>query len=345
MSTAAAQFRVPKTDTAIGLAVGAWESLCLANGQRVTTPTAVVPLKPQRPGRKSGVYRLEGAGEDGAAVIAKCSRRCTAWVERTIYEQVLPRVDAPRLRYYGYLEDPAGAFDWLFLQDAGKTKLGAGDGALVAQWLARLHMDAAPLVDQVALPERGPAHYLEHLRTARQLIDTSLEELALTEEERRQLQNLQRLTTVLEEQWDSICARCRRAPRTLVHGDLSGKNLRLCKTDAGAQIVALDWETAGWGPPAADLPWLPTRAQRPLKPGKLPHWNGTVPLDVYAACAAGVWHDVPLAELERLAQVGTVFCAVAGARWAAEQLRAGGGMKRLVFYVEYLPRALALVDC
>ncbi len=341
MSSAAAQFRAPKADTAIGLAIGAWESLCLANGRRVSTPTAVVPLKPQRLGRQSGVYRLEGAAEDGTAIIAKCSRRCTAWVERTIYEQVLPRVDVPRLRYYGYLEDPAGAFDWLFLQDAGKAKLGAGDGAIVAQWLARLHTDAAALVDQVTLPERGPSHYLDHLRTARQLIDTSLEELALSEEERRQLHNLRRVATHLEEQWDSICAPCQSAPRTLVHGDLSGKNLRLCGTDAGTQIVALDWETAGWGPPAADLPSAATRIQRPLKPGKLPHWDGTVPLDAYVA-RTGLWGNGSVGDVQRLANIGNIFRAVAGTRWTAEQLRAGGGMKRLGFYVEYLPRMLAL---
>src|SRR5438309_2124780 len=82
----------------------------------------------------------------------------------------------------------------------------------------------------------------------------SLEELALTEEERRQLHILQRLIDRLHSRWDSICGVCGNAPRTLVHGDLSGKNLRLCKTDAGPQIVALDWETAGWGLPAADLP-------------------------------------------------------------------------------------------
>jgi aminoglycoside phosphotransferase (APT) family kinase protein len=173
----------------------------------------------------------------------------------------------------------------------------------------------------------------------------SLEELALTEEERRQLHTLQRLINRLDSRWDSICAVCANAPRTLVHGDLSGKNLRLRKTDAGPQIVALDWETAGWGPPAADLPSLPTRAQRPLKPGKLPHWDGTVPLGVYAAGASGLWRDVSVPDLERLTHIGTVFCAVAGARWSAEQLRAGGGMKRLIFYVEYLPRAMALVHC
>jgi hypothetical protein len=295
-------------------------------------------------GRKSGVYRLEGAAEDGAAVIAKCSRRCTASVERIIYEQVLPRVDVLRLRYYGYLEDPAGEFDWLFLEDAGEAKLSATDAAIAAKWLAQLHTDTAKLVGEIPLPERGPAHYLEHLRSAREIIGMSLEELALVDEERRQLNALQRVADQLESRWDTICADCAAAPRTLVHGDLSGKNLRLRRTDRGAQIVALDWETAGWGPPAADLPYWPTRAQRPLKPGKLPHWNGTVPLDVYAQHAKELWNGASAKDLKRLARIGNVFRALAGARWTAEQLRAGGGMKRLGFYTESLPRALALVD-
>jgi aminoglycoside phosphotransferase (APT) family kinase protein len=132
-------------------------------------------------------------------------------------------------------------------------------------------------------------------------------------------------------------------PRTLVHGDLTGKNLRLCFADGTPQAVVLDWETAGWGPPAADLPYAPTRFQRPPKPGKVLGWNGTVPLDLYADRASQLWsgrrHD-----LERLARLGNVFRAVAGTRWGAEQMRAGSGFRRLSFYIEQLPRALAALD-
>jgi hypothetical protein len=344
MNTAPSQFRPPKIDTAIGLAAGAWEAMCLANGRAVTTSSAVVPLKSRRVGRKSGVYRLEGAGEDGSAIIAKCSKRCTSAIERIIYEQLLPRVDVSRLRYYGYFQDPADDFDWLFLEDAGQTKPTAADSAIVADWLARLHAGAASLSGEITLPERGPAHYLDHLRTCRELARTSLVELPLGEQERQQLHALQRVADQLESRWDSICAACAAAPRTLVHGDLSSKNLRLRRCDAGVQMVAMDWETAGWGPPAADIPYWPTRLQRPPKPGKPPRWNGTVPLNIYAASAARLWEGAGPGDLERVARIGNVFRAVAGARWTAEQLRAGGGMKRLGFYVEFLPRVLILVD-
>jgi aminoglycoside phosphotransferase (APT) family kinase protein len=129
----------------------------------------------------------------------------------------------------------------------------------------------------------------------------------------------------------------------LVHGDLSGKNLRIRRTIAGEQLLVLDWETAGWGPPAADLPYSPTRAQRP-KPGKPLNWDGTVPLDAYAAAAAGQWGGARRRDLEGLARVGTVFRALAGVRWASEQWTAGGSTRRLRWYAELLPKAMALLD-
>jgi hypothetical protein len=343
MSTVPLQLRPPKVDVAIDLVGNAWKAACLANGQSVTMPTAILPIKHQRIGGKSGVYRLEGAGEEGTTIIAKRCARSTAVVERTVYEQVLTRVGVSRLKYYGYWQEPTGAFGWLFLEDAGQTKLTLTDGVLVAQWLARLHTEAAALVDEVPLPERGPAHYLEHLRSGRDIVGMSLEELDLAEEDRSQLHALQRAADEIEKRWDSICAICSVVPRTLVHGDLSGKNLRLRLAEGTPQLMVLDWETAGWGPPAADLPYAPTRFQRPPKPGKIPGWNGTVLLDDYAACAPRLWGS-RARDLERLARLGNVFRAVAGARWAAEQLRAGSGMRRLSFYVEALPRALAALD-
>src|SRR5205814_3728573 len=57
-----------------------------------------------RIGRRRKVYRLQGAGPDSSAVIAKRSRKADALIERTIYEEILPRVTVPSLRYYGFLE-------------------------------------------------------------------------------------------------------------------------------------------------------------------------------------------------------------------------------------------------
>jgi aminoglycoside phosphotransferase (APT) family kinase protein len=51
--------------------------------------------------------------------------------------------------------------------------------------------------------------------------------------------------------WHSIRARCHDAPTTLVHGDFRPKNVFVRHDGTG--LVAFDWETAGWGPPAPDL--------------------------------------------------------------------------------------------
>ena len=344
MSLAASEVRSPKVDIAIGLAAQAWENACLQAGCRLAPAVAVNPIKAQRPGRKSGVYRLEGAGDGGAAVIAKRCLRETATVERKVYERILPRVGVTHLKYYGHFEEPGGECAWLFLEDAGDTKPDAPDRALIARYLARLHAESAALAGETSLPERGASHYFEHLRCSWRLIEESLAELALSDVDRRTLERLRGTIGAVESRWHSLSAAATGAPRTLVHGDLSRKNLRLCRADGDVRLLVLDWETAGWGPPAADLTFVPTRAPRPPKPGKSPKWDGTVPLGLYAACAEGGWNGVEAANLERLARLGTLFRAIAGTRWAAEQLRAGGTMKKLNWYAELLPRTMELAE-
>src|SRR5947208_11232788 len=68
---------------------------------------------------KRTVYRLAGVGPAGSAVIAKRCLAAQAAPERTLYEEVLPHLPVPVLRYYGFLGEPDGHFCWLFLEDAG----------------------------------------------------------------------------------------------------------------------------------------------------------------------------------------------------------------------------------
>jgi aminoglycoside phosphotransferase (APT) family kinase protein len=343
--------KTKKVDVAFGMATQAWRDVCRSAGREPTAPAAVVPLKCQRPGRKSGAYRLHGAGEDGSAVIAKRCTRATARVEREVYERLLPRIDVPALRYYGYLEEPDGDFCWLFLEDAGEDKLVEADRELAARWLARLHAGAAALADRSSLPDCGPDCYLAHLRIGREIIGDVLPRLAPSDDQRNALERLQRDLQELESRWESVCTACERAPRTLVHGDFARKNLRVRATPAGRDLVALDWETAGWGPPAADLPCAPIRDRSKRPPGTTDrprNWDGTVSLEEYAACSGGQWDGPRRRDLERLARVGTVFRVVASVRWAAEQTMAGGaprGVQRLCWYAGLLPRALADLEC
>ena len=93
-------------------------------------------------------------------------------------------------------------------------------------------------------------------------------------------------------------------PSTLVHGDFTGKNIRLQTDRQGLTVLAFDWEWAGWGTPVADL------AQ--TQPGA----------DIYAywESVQAEWPAVELETLERLAAVGTIFRLLAAIDWVTHGL-------------------------
>jgi len=348
MDTAQSPPRPPKIDVGIGLVQQAWRDRCSADASLPATPTAVTPLKSQRAGRKSGVYRLEGVGVDGSNVVAKRCLRSIAVVERYVYERLLPHIDLPSLRYYGSLDERGEDYCCIFLEDAGDEKLVEGDEAFAARWLARLHTSAAALSDRVTLPDCGPDRYLSHLRTGRELLDDVMTRLAPRRDDWRALEGLRRTLDELESHWDSLSSACDAAPRTLVHGDFARKNLRVRAAASGRELIALDWETAGWGPPAADLAFSPIRNRnnRPPRPDRPRSWGGTVSLEEYAACSHGLWYG-RRNELERLAKAGTLFRSAASVRWAAEQALAGAtrGVERLRWCATLLPRAILEFNC
>jgi len=340
--------RSRKIDVALALVTRAWNDLCRTNGLEARAlPTVVTALKPHRDARKSGVYRLAGVGEGGASVIAKRCVPETARLERDVYERVLPAIGMPALRCYGCLGEADGEFSWLFLQDAGDGKLLDSDQDLAAAWLARPHADAATLVDVVPLPQRGAEHYREHLEFAMMILDElRTHRGAAGDQDAVALRALKQGMRTLETSWSAIATTCASSPRSLVHGDFVAKNIRRIATPTSDGIVALDWETAGWGPIAADLPqWIPRPPRKPHKPQR---WSGTVGLDVYAAHARGAWDGRRRQDLERLAAVGTILRCVTGIRWGLEQVRAGGtvkSMERLRWFAEELPHAIAAVGC
>src|SRR5213078_3746925 len=85
-------------------AVRAWQQL---DPQRVV-PDRITPakFKPNKPRPNLTVYRLEGVGIDGAAVIAKRCTREGGRIERTVYERILAHVPLVGPRYYGTVEGP-----------------------------------------------------------------------------------------------------------------------------------------------------------------------------------------------------------------------------------------------
>src|SRR5690242_11034040 len=79
-------------------------------------PTRIEVLKNRS---SASVYRLVGAGPDGAPLIAKRCSTATGSVERLFHEVLMPRLPLPSIRWEGVARDPEGASCWVFMEDAG----------------------------------------------------------------------------------------------------------------------------------------------------------------------------------------------------------------------------------
>jgi len=167
--------KVIQTNLAEHPAVKFWRAL---SSERVK-PQAIVILKERRKKEKakSAVYRLEGVGPQGINIIAKRCRRATAAIERTIYEDILPHLPVSTLDYFGYVEEPNSEYCWLFLEDAGGEiylPQNRQHRTAAAEWLGLMHISAARVTAGCGLPDRGPAHYMDHLEYAQDTILHSL---------------------------------------------------------------------------------------------------------------------------------------------------------------------------
>ncbi len=123
---------------------------------------------------------------------------------------------------------------------------------MAGRWVAAMHTVTTSLVHSTALPEAGPERYLAHIVSGRQTLRRCLStSQALDPAGRRIIEQIVTRLDHVEACWHSIRARCQDAPTTLVHGDFRPKNVFVRHNGTG--LVAFDWETAGWGPPAPDL--------------------------------------------------------------------------------------------
>jgi thiamine kinase-like enzyme len=303
----------------------AWQSLSM----EVTLPTGLVVLKAQRnEGEKSGVYRLEGCGPGGSAVIAKRCQRPIAAVERVIYEDVLPNLSEPGLKYYGFIEEPEGNFTWLFLEDAGGEEYSPGvekHRHMAARWLAHLHVATERSAALSRIPARGPKSYLEHLRTACDRILGNLRNPALAEQDRQSLMSLVGVCRLLTPRWSRMREFCERMPHAVVHGDFVEKNLRIRNGSAGPILIPFDWEMAGCATPAADLAECPD-------------------LDAYYSEVRSSWPHLTLADIRRMAEIGRIFRWAAALDWASWGLAfswIGKSMEHLKCYLGEITDHLA----
>lgn len=277
----------------------------LALGSDRVKPEAIVILKEQRKKHhKSAIYRLGGIGPAGISVIAKRCRRVTAMTEHTIYEEILPHLPVPTLSYHGFVEEPDSEFCWLFLEDAGCEEYSRHveeHRALAARWLGTMHTSAMGVAATARLPDRGPRHYLSHLRSARDTILQNFANPALTAQDREILNAILSQFDFVESNWSKVEKLCEGMPRTLVHGDFVGKNLRIRRSSAGIALLTYDWETAGCGLPAADL----VQAD----------------IAVYWSVVRDCWPNINFQDLQRLVNIGILFRkSLAAINWRTQSL-------------------------
>jgi aminoglycoside phosphotransferase (APT) family kinase protein len=259
-------------------------------------------LEVLRKGTKAATYRLVGAGLDGGSVIAQRAPWARAVIDRALYEQILPRLAVTAPRYYGYSED-AGDFVWLFFEDVGRERFSKTDPAhraLAARWLAAMHSGAVGIAAARSLPDGGPPRYLNHLRVGRETIRAHIANPALPPADATTLHRLAADLDALENAWPRIELACTGMPPTLTHGDIQRKNLYVRNGMSGLEFFVIDWEMAGWGVPAADLPLLD--------------------LATYWSVVRPAWPGVRRDDVERIAVVGRIFLQLAAIRWVSPAL-------------------------
>jgi len=273
-------------------------------------PTKIEVLKQTK--RKTMVCRLSGSGTEMENVIAKRSFRHYIGVERIIYAEILPSLPATSLRYYGSTEDDDPNYEWLFIEDAnGRAYTSRLKAHRIAagRWLGILHTSSASQVDMLSrLPERGPGHYLEALRFARQWIERSLN-LELELEDLDSLQMIISDFDRLEGQWSELLEFCDKLPLSLVHGDFKERNIRIRSAahDRGVPIlVAFDWAEAGRGVPPVDiLGRFGHGVSRSSEPDIYTYWS----------VARKLWTLPSMDTMKRFETVGKTFRAISAFAW------------------------------
>jgi thiamine kinase-like enzyme len=118
---------------------------------------------------------------------------------------------------------------------------------------------------------------------------------AFTSEHLASLRSLLRRAETLLDRWPEVEQLSAAMPPTLVHADLVAKNMRVRPGADGPTLVALDWETAGWGRPGIDLQ--------------------SVDVEEYAREIRSVWPTLGSADIVASAHVGEIFWFVACVDW------------------------------
>jgi hypothetical protein len=232
--------------------------------------------------------------------------RARALVERSLYEQVMPRIAIAQPRLREYAGDEESSLAWMFLEDPGTASCEAvADVGALARWLGHLHASAEWL-DGNSMPatvsdEPLADRYRRIIRMATQRLSAGLDNPALQRSDQSLIRSVISACSRAERRLPALARSCATASPTLLHGDPSSEYVRL----AHGQVYALDWEFCAWAPPAPDLYVL---------------YENDVALRIY--CDARAEHGRPAAEhtLRELAALGYGLRLLAAVEWATPYL-------------------------
>ena len=311
---------VMPSDPAQHPVVQAWRRVCPKAGE----PNFVEVLQDVKKGSsRSCIYRLAGVGHEHTSVIAKRCLAFHAHIEQTIYQEILSHLPISGLTFYGCVDEPETDSAWLFLEDAGGGRFAycvEEHRKIAARWLGEMHVSAARIPAVSRLPDRGPQHYLDHLRFARQMIQRDLGNAALTSDDLEVIEAILSQADFLESRWNRVEELYHRFPRTLVHCDFASYNLRVRRGERGINLMAFDWEMAGRGAPAPDIAELSGRGvPRRRATGDLQDSE----LVAYWSIVREVWPGLDLSAIKELAELGAVFRSLAAISWESESIGRG----------------------
>lgn len=273
---------------------GAWAQI----QSGATVPTFIEVLKPET--RKSAVYRLHGVTGAAEAIIAKRQAVGDLAQEARLYSEVLPRLPVSTLECHGYLENLEG-YSWLFLEDAGEVWYSPEDSthcALVVEWMARFHTASSTPIPW--LRYCGSDFFRGVLKASRLQLLIDVKHPALTAEDLDVFGAMHRHLDRIDASWDDVERACAGMPQTLVHGDFVPKNVRIRGAGTRAHAIVFDWETAGTGPPAADIALLPD-----LEASRRTYFE--------LVCEA--WSDLAWSDINRMDRVGQLFRLLHAIKW------------------------------
>jgi aminoglycoside phosphotransferase (APT) family kinase protein len=150
--------------------------------------------------------------------------------------------------YGAAIDRGAGRF-WLFLERfEGRELYRVGDFEIwktAARWLARFHTTFSGRREKLAetnahLLVYDGNHFRRWMHRAREFVQSDDRSRAAA-------------VAWLSERYEAVVERLLEMPCTLIHGEFYASNVLAQETPAGLRICPIDWEMAGWGPPAIDL--------------------------------------------------------------------------------------------